>query len=212
MRLLTVLLDILLPPRDAARILRTTSIEDLGQLVYPLIVETTDPSVTALLPYRAPLVRALVREAKYQDSHVAQKMLGAVLHDYLSDFASDRAAFSPGPLVLVPVPLSKKRLSERGYNQVTRICEAALGEVNPGFVFHPKILNRIRHTEAQTTLSKTERLHNMVGAFEAQEPVDPNVTYIVVDDVTTTGATLAAAVIALQKAGALHIYPLALAH
>ena len=52
----------------------------------------------------------------------------------------------------------------------------------------------------------------MRGAFGVAHPADPAYTYIVIDDVLTTGATLQAAIDALQNAGADHIIPLALAH
>jgi predicted amidophosphoribosyltransferase len=52
----------------------------------------------------------------------------------------------------------------------------------------------------------------MVGAFDVLMPPRPDATYIVVDDVTTTGATLGAALVALKAAGARKILPIALAH
>jgi predicted amidophosphoribosyltransferase len=52
----------------------------------------------------------------------------------------------------------------------------------------------------------------MRGAFGAAHPLDPALTYIVVDDVITTGATLQAAIDALTTAGATNVIPIALAH
>jgi predicted amidophosphoribosyltransferase len=52
----------------------------------------------------------------------------------------------------------------------------------------------------------------MRGAFGAAHPADPTSTYLIIDDVLTTGATLQAAIDALKSAGATNIIPLALAH
>ena len=73
-------------------------------------------------------------------------------------------------------------------------------------------LVRTRETISQVSLAREKREENMRGAFRAAHSIDPSHTYIVIDDVITTGATLQAAVDALKEAGAVHIIPLALAH
>ena len=103
-----------------------------------------------------------------------------------------------GRLLLVPVPLARKRLRERGYNQSAHLA-MALGNAN-GHPVREDALHRIRETPTQTALTPEARLANVAGAFRAQGVQGSRV--VLVDDVFTTGATLLAAAQALRLAGA----------
>ncbi|MGD0328466.1 MAG: phosphoribosyltransferase family protein [Minisyncoccia bacterium] len=74
------------------------------------------------------------------------------------------------------------------------------------------MLIRLRETDSQVALPHRKREENMRGAFKATRRADPARTYIILDDILTTGATLQAAIDVLKKSGAEHIVPLALAH
>ncbi len=100
--------------------------------------------------------------------------------------------------VLVPVPLSTARLRSRGYNQSAALAES-LGRLLGVPVAHD-VLRRGRDTATQTALTPEERRANLVGAFEATGPAP--LRPMLVDDVFTTGATLAESAAALTGAGA----------
>jgi ComF family protein len=102
---------------------------------------------------------------------------------------------------LVPIPLGKHRLRERGYNQSERIA-AALGALT-GLPVASDLLHRVRETRTQTALTPEARHANVSGAFHAG-PVK-KLELVLVDDVFTTGATLAAAAAALVEAGAVRV-------
>jgi ComF family protein len=104
---------------------------------------------------------------------------------------------SPGA-ALVPVPLSRKRLKKRGYNQAA-ILAASLARVT-GLAQAEHALQRTRETPTQTTLAPEARVANVAGAFIV--PAAVHGTFVLVDDVCTTGATLTAAATALMQAGA----------
>ena len=119
-----------------------------------------------------------------------------------------------GSPVLVPVPLSAARLRARGYNQSERLARA-LARCWGWPV--AEVLVRTRETATQTALTPVARLANVAGAFSVRsvkcemrngvKDVDSafpisHFTLVLVDDVFTTGATIAAAAQALESAGA----------
>ena len=118
--------------------------------------------------------------------------------------AMARAMKSLDPLVkgvtLVPIPLGAKRLRSRGYNQAERLARD-LGAVRDLPV--RTVLRRRRDTPSQTSLTPEQRASNVAGAFVAPAPLSG--TFVLVDDVCTTGATLAEAAAALRLAGAAQV-------
>lgn len=206
MELLQRLLDLILPPRPTELLVRSLSVDDFISRIRPQLITFEGTEITTLLSYKDPEVQAAILEAKFHGSEKAQKLLGTVLSEYLNEFSSEEAALT-GTVVLLPIPLSPARLRSRGYNQVERICRAAKSDLP----INTTTLQRIRDTAAQTTLTRDKRLTNMSSAF-ASASCDPHTTYVLIDDVTTTGATLITAAATLRHAGAEHILPLALAH
>jgi competence protein ComFC len=92
--------------------------------------------------------------------------------------------------VIIPVPLHRTRLAERGYNQADVIAKAIGVQSNTKVV---RAVKRVRPTPSQTNLSLPKRIENVRGAFaltrNASGIEDKNV--LIVDDVMTTGSTLA---------------------
>jgi len=110
---------------------------------------------------------------------------------------------------LIPMPLFPARLRERGFNQADLLARA----LEPRKV-RADVLLRIRHSQAQHALPRSERLRNVQGAF-ALEPSHyaavAGKRLVIVDDVMTTGASLHAAASTLRAAGACHITALVFA-
>ena len=102
---------------------------------------------------------------------------------------------------MIPVPLGARRLRSRGYNQSERIA-AALGACLDLEV-RTDLLQRVRETPTQTALTPEARHANVAGAFGAESLTGLHL--VLVDDVFTTGATLAAAGTALIAAGAARV-------
>ena len=110
---------------------------------------------------------------------------------------------------VVPIPLGEKRRKERGYNQVALLAIPLATNLN--WIYAPQALKRVRETRPQVGLSSEERFDNMLHAFWADERLVRDKSVLVMDDVTTTGATISAAASALSTAGARRVYALTLA-
>ncbi|MBI2083741.1 MAG: ComF family protein [Deltaproteobacteria bacterium] len=102
--------------------------------------------------------------------------------------------------LIVPVPLHRERLRERGFNQAARISDA-IGRILKIPVEKYDFV-RVRRTPLQTTLNREERMKNLKEAFQVLDPkkIDGK-KLLLVDDVYTTGSTLTAATKALLKVG-----------
>jgi ComF family protein len=112
-------------------------------------------------------------------------------------------ALPPGyrPDLVLPVPLHRVRLRERGYNQAARLA-AVVAEALAAPMIEGALL-RVRPTPAQARLGPAERRANMAGAFRLARPrAWAGRTVLVIDDVLTTGATLEACLAVLREARA----------
>lgn len=207
MNLYTLLLDLLFPPRTTDALARcVTVIPSLA----PRTLRIRDLDVVVLLPYRDPLVRALVLETKYHNHKEATAALASTLTDYLLEALPDATALERRAVTILPIPLSENRHRNRGYNQVARMCEQASRALS--LPMDTSLLVRVRDTAPQTRLGKAARHENVRDAFAVTRSLDPERLYVLVDDVLTTGATLRSAETALRKAGAVRIMAIALAH
>ena len=111
---------------------------------------------------------------------------------------------------VLPVPLARERLRERGFNQALQLAR----QLAPPHKTQTQLLLRVRATPVQHTLPRAQRLRNLQGAF-AIEPLRTQdlagSRVVLVDDVMTTGATFHAAAEVLRASGALHITALCIA-
>jgi len=154
-----------------------------------------------------------LRSAAWLDDGARQAVHGLKyggLPRIADDLAAAMGSIRPetdGPSVLIPIPLARKRLRERGYNQSEKLARALARQWRIPVLLD--VLVRTRETPTQTALTPGARLANVRAAFAVANVqcsmINDHSTLIIVDDVFTTGATLAEAARALEQAGATRV-------
>ncbi len=154
---------------------------------------------TALYQYDAPL-REAIHMLKYRRRRALAAPLGTFLVEAFPEFALTCTA-------IVPVPLHRTRLRERGFNQSTLL--AAIVASATGILLSEG-LKRIRPTAHQVGMDGPAREANVRGAFAWDGGPTPR-SVLLLDDVLTTGSTMRECARALRAAGAVEVHALALA-
>jgi len=144
--------------------------------------------------YEGPL-RLAIQRCKYRDERALTAELGDLVAALV---AADVASGAPLDAV-VPAPIHRERLRARGYDQATLLAARVADRTGTPLV---PALRRIRHTRPQVDLDRAARARNVDGAFVAAAGALRGLRVAIVDDVTTTGATLRAAAAAARSAGA----------
>jgi ComF family protein len=143
--------------------------------------------------YQGSLKRAIA-SLKYDNHPEIAYPLGR----WLGEAWLENSPTHPKPVV-VPIPLHPNKLKQRGFNQAALIAKSFCETT--GCKFKPNGLQRIRETEAQFSLSATQRDKNLQAAFQLGRDFRhlPQVPILLVDDIYTTGATAKSASIILEQ-------------
>jgi ComF family protein len=149
----------------------------------------------------------VVRQAIYQLKYRNLRIMAAPLAQLLSDYLVTNPV--PGD-VLVPVPLHRKRMRERGYNQSNLLARKLGKLLNLPVVADCLIRQRHALPQARTT-SVEERQSNVADAFTCRDDRLRNKRVLLIDDVSTSGATLDACAAALKASGAISVWGLTVA-
>ncbi len=147
-------------------------------------------------------LQALIHELKYNEMTSIGVELGKKVGGNLRAFLGDIELTA-----IVPVALHPAKKRERGYNQAEFIAEG-MRRVS-GLLVLPSLLKRKKNTRTQTKLNLEEREANMSEAFEVNGRFLSRVkgsSFVLVDDVITTGATIQECATALKKHGAANVY------
>ncbi len=169
---------------------------------------------SSLYNYKSPTVKKIILYLKKNKSKELTTIIGKPLSDVCKDISSEYATIhQTQKTILVPIPISRTRLLERGFNQSKLIAESLLPYVSKSDYTLQELLQRTSHRKKQSTItSRQDRLKNMKNVFVAKKILPKEPLYIIIDDVTSTGATIQEAKRALQKAGARHIAAVTVAH
>jgi ComF family protein len=150
-------------------------------------------------------IRSAIHQFKYRGGLLFAKHLGQLLAEH------GRRFFTVAEVdLIVPVPLHRRRLRQRGYNQSLELARHV--GACWGMPVAPAWLLRNRETPQQTALSRQERFRNVRGAFAWTGPGLGDKRVVLIDDVYTSGATANECAGVLKKSGAGTVEVLTLAH
>jgi len=166
--------------------------------------------------YRHPPLKKALWLFKYKGKkNLAEEFAGVVYGKIMEELSELMIMENFRKPFLVPIPLSKNRHRERGYNQAELICRELLKlDTDKNFTFENNILIKSKNTEHQARIhNRAERLQNIVGSFTVKNPAGiKGRNIILIDDILTTGATLSEARKTLKHAGAKKIIAFTVAH
>ncbi|HEY4494583.1 MAG TPA: hypothetical protein VJC02_00590 [Candidatus Paceibacterota bacterium] len=199
------IIDFIFPPSKEVLVIRALSREDIFAK-FPSAPPTLYPFISAIFAYKNPLVSTFVANIKYKKDKHSIHLAGFALYSTLKSLSISNA-------ILLPIPITKRRKRERGYNQ----CELMIDEImkldkQNIFCKNYEILIREKNLESQTKKNRKERLEakNIFKAIKIERLLDKNI--IIIDDVTTTHNTAKEAWQTMKDAGYKNVSVLTLAH
>ena len=172
--------------------------------------------VFSLFDYRHPPIKKAIKLLKYKGKFRLANVFAEIMYGRILEELADLKIFENFcEPILIPIPLAPKRFHERGFNQAMLICnELVKLDKNENFKLEKNILLKPKDGEHQARiLDRNKRLKNIIGSFCVKNPeIIKNKNIILIDDVTTTGATLNEAKKTLKKAGAKKVIAFTIAH
>jgi len=149
-------------------------------------------SIRSATFFESGALRNVIHKFKYENLHILGKSLASLLATCytINQMKAD---------IIVPVPLHKSRLKDRGYNQSAILARELARQLN--LPVDEKTLIRHRKTQSQMSLNANDRQKNVAEAFSCRKNILTAKTVLLIDDVCTTGATLDACAAALKATG-----------
>lgn len=171
--------------------------------------------VKAIFSYRNPLVKTLIWNIKFRRNKIFVRIASELFYTELSKRYSSEIS-DQKPIIIIPMPISKKRRRQRGYNQMEIIADGIKKlDIENKFEIRNDLITR-KHTPPQSSLHRKDRLVNMKDVFKIEKVKSisdiPNRTIIIIDDVITTGTTTNELKNILLEVGIKNIEIIALAH
>lgn len=202
------LIDIFFPPRK--QILTTNNFQTLPKAV------NDNSHIFSILYYKNAEVKKIIKLIKYKGDKKTTKQASLVIYDYLLEDISEKielANFTKP--IIVPIPATKHRMKEHGFNQCERIVRYIEQMDNDNFFeYSYNNLMKVKENLSQAhTKSRQERLDNIKNSFSVIYPeILKGRNIILIDDVWTTGATIEEARKELLKSGAREVAAYTIAH
>jgi ComF family protein len=211
------MLSLLFPQSCAGCGAHSTPLCDACLSSAPLATEINEKEdVWSAFDYKNELIRKTIWRLKYKGDREIALIYACVLYDKIFEDISDQQLFlGTKKPILVPIPLSPLKKRVRGFNQ-SEILVQGIAKHDTHHSFKPRfdVLIKTKNTPSQTSIkNRAARIKNIRGCFSVSNPsIVSGAHVILIDDVTTTGATLAEARRMLLLAGASVVSSYTIAH
>lgn len=173
--------------------------------------ENKDAFITSLFNYKDPRVRKIIWFIKFNKKHSVLDDIRLPIKDHILNFIT-KNKLSEKEIVVIPIPLTKRSLHKRGYNQAVLISET-LNKIPEIKIVTNVLFKTKNHLPQNKIKNRQERMNNVINSFGLKngEKIKDKII-LLVDDVSTTGATLREARNILKENGAKKVYAFTLAH
>ncbi len=182
----------------------------------PINTEKISDEIFSVFNYKNPTTKQVVWLLKYRGIKDLAQIMARPMYELALNELADEVLFNQNKekILVIPAPLAKKRLHQRGFNQAEEIARHFTDFDPKNFSLETNLVVKTKETPPQVSMrNRRERLDNLKGAFCAQHKKRlKNKTIIVIDDICTTGATIEEIRKVLKKSGAKQVFGLTWAH
>ena len=171
--------------------------------------------IFSVFDYQQEKTRNIIKYLKKYNDFILKQELAEYMSDFIIDYLSDQQELSyfKKPLI-IPVPISKKRLQERDFNQTESLAKYFAKNINAQY--KKNIIYKQNTTKKQALIkNRSDRFKNVKNVFNIKDKNKQqikNKDIIIIDDLVTTGATLMEIKKLLKKSGARNIIAVTIAH
>lgn len=211
-RLKRAILNLIFPHQAKIRKIEEMPIHEMTNLNRALL--SPQNFIFPIFSYKNQTVRNIVHQIKFKGNKIIASKIGLILAEEIQAYILESSQFeSAKKYILAPIPLSKQRLRERGFNQAQLLAKNIADNL-PDIFCREDVLIRHVNTNPQTkTQNRKERLENIKGCFSVKNAEEIKKHHVIlIDDVTTTGATLAEARKTLKRSGIKNVIAFTVAH
>jgi ComF family protein len=208
------LLNFLFPRTENENAFLALSAESLVKNASPAAV-LPHKDAKAVFSYGNKMVRQGIWLMKFKQNEKAVQIFAEILAQFLAEWLEDLARFDNFDMpILVFVPMSKKRQDERGGNHMEILAQKIIAIMPERYIeLCASALIKVKDTKSQVEIAeRTLRLKNLEGSIEADKSLVEAKNVVLLDDVITTGATIAECQRALCAAKAKRVIVMAIAH
>lgn len=174
----------------------------------------TEENIIACFDYREKIIKDIIWSMKYNKYSALGFCMGEILYNEMQEHIEELISYNGGSKIyIIPIPSSKNRKKYRGYNQTEYIAKGFVKN-NNNFVIDTNIVIKTKDTIPQARIkNRKKRLDNIKNSFSVlNKDLVKDKIFIIIDDVTTTGATMIEVIKILNKAGAKKVIGFAVAH